>query len=203
MIDISSLMGQCGITTNIHELEGIIKVESSFNQYAIGIVGGKLVRQPTNKHEAVLTAKRLVALGRNFSLGLGQINLHNLSKYNLSIETAFNPCSNLHAASLIYRDCYTRALERYNTSFAKLAALSCYYSGNFKRGFSRDDGFNTSYIERFNKMYGYSNEYVSDKYRSSIVLDKRIVHGERITESFLESIKRDQLQGHIREIRGD
>lgn len=56
----------------------VVRVESSGNPYAIGVVGGRLQRQPKNLAEAVATAKMLEQKGFNFSLGLAQVNRYNL-----------------------------------------------------------------------------------------------------------------------------
>ena len=47
----------------------IVSVESGANPYAIGVVGGRLARQPKTLEEAVATARMLEAKGYNFSLG--------------------------------------------------------------------------------------------------------------------------------------
>jgi type IV secretion system protein VirB1 len=123
----------------------IVRVESGGNPYAIGIVGGHLARQPRNREEAIATALELDRQGYNFSLGLGQVNLHNLAKYNLSYAQAFEPCPNLKAAAGIFNDCYDRAKDAYSNPY--WPAVSCYYSGNFRRGFVPDFK-GTSYVQR-------------------------------------------------------
>ena len=42
-------------------MQHVAQVESSHNPYAIGVVGGRLVRQPRNLAEAVSTAPAVVA----------------------------------------------------------------------------------------------------------------------------------------------
>jgi type IV secretion system protein VirB1 len=107
----------------------VVRVESSYNPYAIGVVGGRLVRQPRNLPEALSTARMLEQRGYNFSLGLAQVNRYNLVKYGLdSYEKAFQPCANLHAGSRILAECYQRSRD-WGKSF------SCYYSGDFKTGY--------------------------------------------------------------------
>ena len=107
----------------------VVRVESSGNPYAIGVVGGRLQRQPKNLAEAVATAKMLEQKGFNFSLGLAQVNRYNLKKYGLhSYEHAFQVCPNVKAGSHILRECYNRAKD-WGKSF------SCYYSGNFVTGY--------------------------------------------------------------------
>ena len=107
----------------------VVRVESSYNPYAIGVVGGRLVRQPRNLPEALSTARMLEQRGYNFSLGLAQVNRYNLVKYGLdSYEKAFQPCANLQAGSRILAECYQRSRD-WGKSF------SCYYSGDFRTGY--------------------------------------------------------------------
>jgi type IV secretion system protein VirB1 len=111
-------------------MQHVVRVESSHNPFAIGVVGGRLVRQPQNISEAVATARMLEDKGYNFSLGLGQVNRYNLVKYGLdSYEKAFKTCPNLQAASRILAECYSRSGGNWGKSF------SCYYSGNFETGY--------------------------------------------------------------------
>lgn len=108
----------------------VVHVESSFNPYAIGVVGGRLVRQPRSLPEALSTVRMLEQRGYNFSLGLAQVNRYNLVKYGLdTYEEAFQPCANLQAGSRILRECYGRSGGDWGKSF------SCYYSGDFKTGY--------------------------------------------------------------------
>jgi type IV secretion system protein VirB1 len=111
-------------------MQHVVRVESSHNPFAIGVVGGRLVRQPQNISEAVATAHMLEEKGYNFSLGLGQVNRYNLVKYGLdTYEKAFKTCPNLQAASRILAECYNRSGGNWGKSF------SCYYSGNFQTGY--------------------------------------------------------------------
>ena len=148
MFDLPAITAQCGAEVYTEAIHRIISVESSFNPYAIGVVGGRLARQPVNKEEAIVTARYLANAGWNFSMGLAQINRYNLSRYALDYETVFEPCSNLRAAASIYQECYDRALKVSDAETARLKAFSCYYSGNFSRGFIADAGGSSSYVQR-------------------------------------------------------
>ena len=100
-------------------MEHVVRVESSFNPYAIGVVGARLERQPRSLEEAVATAARLEREGYNFSLGLAQVNRHNLAPQGLdSYERAFSACENLAAGSRILADCHVRARRNAATSTA-------------------------------------------------------------------------------------
>jgi len=113
----------------------LISVESRANPYAIGVVAGRLDRQPRNLSEAVTTARALEAAGWNYSVGLAQINKANFARHGLSIETAFDQCSNLRAMQSILGECFGRASTRAEPQVALRRAFSCYYSGNFQTGF--------------------------------------------------------------------
>ncbi|WP_082473528.1 MULTISPECIES: lytic transglycosylase domain-containing protein [Xanthomonas] len=136
-------MMACGeMAAPLSVMQHVVHVESSHNPYAIGVVGGRLVRQPKNLGEALSTVQMLQEKGYNFSLGLAQVNRYNLSKYGLqSYEQAFQQCPNLKAGSAILSECYQRSGKDWGK------ALSCYYSGNFVTGFRH------GYVQKvFNSM---------------------------------------------------
>lgn len=147
-VDFAMLAQQCAPSVHPTTLQAIVKTESGFNPYAIGVVGGRLARQPRTQAEAVATARALEAAGWNYSMGLAQVNRANLRVYGLTAETVFDPCANLRAGGAILTDCYSRASAGGRVpQDAVRASLSCYYSGNFTRGFKADSG-GTSYVQR-------------------------------------------------------
>jgi len=149
MPDFHALAQQCAPFVHPVTMAAVARVESAFNPYAIGVVGGRLERQPVNMTEALATARALEAAGYNFSLGIGQVNRHNLSRYRLDYQAAFEPCANLRAASLILKDCYDRARGKGLADDSALqAAFSCYYSGNFSTGFRPDFKGQPSYVQK-------------------------------------------------------
>jgi type IV secretion system protein VirB1 len=112
----------------------LIQVESAGNPFAIGVVGGALVRQPVSLAEALATVAALEAAGWNYSVGLGQINQRNFERFGLSPATAFDPCANLTAMQGILSECFFRASRRAPKQAALRDAFSCYYAGNFVTG---------------------------------------------------------------------
>jgi len=123
-------MGCQDLAVPAEVMQHVVRVESSFNPYAIGVVGGRLVRQPKTLPEALATVRMLEQRGYNFSVGLAQVNRKNLEKYGLeSYEKAFQACPNLQAGSRILAECYSRSNDSWPRSF------SCYYSGDFTTGF--------------------------------------------------------------------
>ncbi|MDT4869557.1 Type IV secretion system protein virB1 [compost metagenome] len=129
----------CAPQVHLTTSQALVSVESAFNQWAIGVVGGALRRQPDNRDEALATANQLLNDGRNFSVGLGQINVGNFQRLGLNTSTAFDPCQNLSAMQSVLTECFDRAvLSQRGTDTRQSAlrkALSCYYSGNFSTGF--------------------------------------------------------------------
>jgi len=148
MFEFFALAQECAPTVAPQTMAALVQVESAYNPYAIGVVGGA-VRQPRNLDDAVRTAEALEAAGKNFSLGIAQVNRHNLARHNLTYRSAFEPCANLSAGAAILQECYERAALRFDdTQTALRASLSCYYSGNFLRGFVPDAPGQKSYVEK-------------------------------------------------------
>lgn len=142
----NQLAAKCAPTVHMSTLQALARTESHFNPYAIGVVGGA-VAQPQTLEDAIATAKRLHKAGKNFSMGLAQINKHNLPRFGLSYETVFNPCQNLQTGAQILGDCFDRAGSA-DAQVALQKALSCYYSGNFRTGFTQDFKGQPSYVKR-------------------------------------------------------
>lgn len=108
----------------------VVHVESSRNPFAIGVVGGRLLRQPRNLGEAVATVRMLEAHGYNYSVGLAQVNRVNFARFGLDTpEAGFDVCNNLAAGATILAECLQRHEGRWGDAF------SCYYSGNARTGY--------------------------------------------------------------------
>ncbi|CNI37239.1 TriA protein [Yersinia thracica] len=146
-----SLALQCASTVHPDTAHDVARIESGFNPYAIGVVGQKGLF-PTNKEDALTHVKRLRAEGKNFSVGLMQINQANFKQYGVDAAVLFTPCVNLSVFEKIITDCYLRGKTM-------LRALSCYYTGNFESGQKKESAFGeTSYIERAG--YSSASRYV-------------------------------------------
>lgn len=141
-----ALAMQCAPDIAPDTLSRIVKTESGFNPWAIGVVGKSLKRQPQNKEEALTTVKQLVKNKSNFSIGLAQINRQYFDIKHA--ELFFSPCTNLKMGANILKDCYARALKNSESEQQALKkSFSCYYSGNYTRGFKKENN-GTSYVER-------------------------------------------------------
>jgi type IV secretion system protein VirB1 len=128
-----TLVAACAPLVHPLTAHALVEVESAFNPYAIGVVGGALDRQPRNRAEAISTARALDARGWNFSVGLAQINVHNFGRLGLDVMSVFDPCTNLHAMQVVLYACFRQAGGSTQASLRR--ALSCYYSGNQQTGF--------------------------------------------------------------------
>lgn len=132
---------QCAPTIHPDTTIDIGHTESGFEPLAIGVVNGKSI-YPKNINDAKEHIRQLKSKGKNYSIGIMQINKSNFSKYGVTIDDMFNPCKNLSVFEKIITDCYIRGgtLKR---------ALSCYYSGNFDTGQRPELAFNnSSYTQR-------------------------------------------------------
>jgi len=136
-MDFVALSQQCAPGVAPQTMAALIKTESRFKPLAIGINGGaRLLRQPASKVEAVATATWLISRGYNIDLGLGQINSTNLARYGLSVDDAFDPCTNLAASAAILTASYKLARSKGHAEQPALyAALSAYNTGSLYRGF--------------------------------------------------------------------
>ncbi|TCW79633.1 lytic transglycosylase [Burkholderia sp. SRS-46] len=133
----AQLARACAPNVDPVTLAALVRTESGFNPYAIGVVGGHLRRQPASLDEARATARELAAHGFDYSVGLAQVNTRNFAKYGLDDATMFEPCRNLQAGGAILTECFARSRNTGRPEQAALrAALSCYYSGNFTTGFA-------------------------------------------------------------------
>ena len=128
----------CASSVNPDILSGLVSVESRFHPYAIG-VGGSNPRSifPSTKSEAIATAKKLIANGERFDVGIAQINIQNFDWLNLTLDDAFDVCTNLTAAETVLREAYDRARAAGESkSDALRITISTYNTGHSTRGVS-------------------------------------------------------------------
>ena len=82
-----SFAQKCAPAISTDTLKALVKTESSFNPYAIGVVNGSIA-QPKTFDEAIKAVEQLEAEGKNYSIGLGQINKHN---FNRRVKSCSDP----------------------------------------------------------------------------------------------------------------
>ncbi|MFM0503137.1 MULTISPECIES: lytic transglycosylase domain-containing protein [Paraburkholderia] len=142
-LDFMTIAQQCAPQIARTTMAALVRTESGFNPYAIGVVHGRLLRQPSNVVEAIATTRALEANGWNFSVGLAQVNRANWIAYGLTEQNAFEPCRNVAVGAAILQRCFASARRaQADTQTALRASLSCYASGNFSTG------YRTGYVQR-------------------------------------------------------
>ena len=128
---------QCAPAVAPETLLSIVQVESGFRPLAIGVNGKPRVNvEVRNAAEAAARAKALIADGRSVDLGLAQINSKNLDWLGLTVEAAFEPCTNLAAAARVLQAGYEPKAELSDEQPALRRALSRYNTGDAQRGFT-------------------------------------------------------------------
>lgn len=143
VFDVSSYVQNCSPPHYADLMRRIVRVESSGNPFAIGVVRARLARQPVNLPQAVATAKSLNAANYNFSIGLAQVNQIHFSRLGWTNQLAdgFNACKNISAGAEVLDSCFTKAYQyesqrekKVRLSSVQRMALSCYYSGDLFLG---------------------------------------------------------------------
>lgn len=159
VVDYNHLLQHCAQGVNPVVMHGIISQESSFNPFAIGVVNGRLKRQPRTYQEGIAAIQALQAKGMNFSVGLAQINKQHFKRFGLNYTNMFNMCENVKAGAAIYKGCLAAANKSFGVgNFSTWAALSCYYSGNFSTGFKRYGNDKMPYVSAVSrKMMTYNS----------------------------------------------
>lgn len=174
-----ALMNQCQNVVDTSVLMSIANLESSRDEFAVGIVGLTSTFKPKDKAEAIQYIKELDKSGANYSVGLMQVNKHNFSQYGLTLDTAFDHCKNIEAGAKIFNECFQRAKVRSpNKSNDDLLndSASCYYSGNFTRGYKKEENRKFTYVEKFQRFQGKDigdeKEAIQPPYREPEIVTK-------------------------------
>jgi type IV secretion system protein VirB1 len=138
LLDLLALAAVCAPSVAPVTMAAVVRAESQGDPYRIGVNRGpRPVRQPGDRDEAIRAARALVSAGWDIDLGLAQINNGNLGWLGLTLDRVFDPCENLHAAAVVLRLCYERALGDHPAGQPALqAALSCYNTNSLTHGFA-------------------------------------------------------------------
>lgn len=110
-------------------MAAIIGTESSGWPWTINVNGlpDGAMRFST-KQAAITAATRYIRMGYKVDMGIAQVDSENLSWLGLSVQQAFNPCSNLKAAQKILIGAYRQAGANGTQSLD--GAFQAYNSGN-------------------------------------------------------------------------
>lgn len=132
---ILALASQCAPTVAPETVLAIIQTESSGEQFALNINGGRQPARQTSAADAAATARRYVAAGYSVDLGLGQINSRNMRWLGLTWENVFDPCTNVAALARVLTTNYNSVKAGRDPQTALRVALSMYNTGSQTRGF--------------------------------------------------------------------
>lgn len=143
MID-TAFYHQCAPTVAPATMEAIVHVESNGNPLALYINGIGTVHVTSVAAGAALV-RQAIAAGYTVDIGLTGLNSRTLEKYRVSIEAAFDRCTNLSIGGAVLTENYLAAIKRYGPGQMALeAALSAYNTGDFWRG--RENGYLAKYF---------------------------------------------------------
>lgn len=141
-------------------IDQIVKVESSYNEFAINVNLFKgqpypSFQQPTDLISAVSIVQDALSKGHSIDIGLMQINTNNLDFLGLSIIETFDPCINVAAGGALLTGFYKRSVAKMGEGQqALLSALSMYNTG------SPIKGFTNGYIDLFLKNARYQTAII-------------------------------------------
>lgn len=128
-----ALAQQCAPGIATEALVPQLRVESQFNELAIGINHGPKV-QASSVEEAAAIATRYIVAGYSVDLGLAQINSHTLARLNMTVAQAFDACTSLRAAETVLSQNYALASQSSNGLEAISRTWSYYNTGSPTRG---------------------------------------------------------------------
>ncbi len=131
---ITMLAQQCAPEIATEAVVPLVVTESGGDDLAININKGPRVRAASIADGAALV-RRYMAAGYTVDVGLAQVNSVNLARLGVSIEQAFDPCTNLRLASSMLRAGYDLAIQHYTGLDAISATYSLYNTGTLTRGF--------------------------------------------------------------------
>lgn len=130
-----ALAQQCAPGIATEALVPQLRVESQFNELAIGINHGPTVKA-VSVDDAISIATRYIRAGYSVDLGLAQINSHNLARLNLTVAQAFDACTSLRAAETVLTENYALASQSVSGIDAISRTWSYYNSGSPTRGYA-------------------------------------------------------------------
>jgi type IV secretion system protein VirB1 len=131
---IIALAYQCAPEIATEAVVPLVMTESGGDDLAINVNKGPRVRAATLAEGAAL-ARRYMAAGYTVDVGLAQINSANFAQLGVTVEQAFEPCTNLHLASAMLQASFGLASRHYSGLDAISATYSLYNTGTLTRGF--------------------------------------------------------------------
>lgn len=131
---IAALAQQCAPEVATEAVVPLVVTESGGDDLSININKGPHVRASTVA-AGVALVRQYMAAGYTVDVGLAQVNSSNFVRLGVTVEQAFDPCTNLRLASAILQEGYGLATRHYSGLDAISATYSLYNTGTLTRGF--------------------------------------------------------------------
>ena len=128
------LAQQCAPEIATEAVVPLVMAESGGDDLSININKGPRVRAASIADGAALV-RRYMAAGYTVDVGLAQVNSANFARLGVTVEQAFDPCTNLQLASSMLRAGYGLAIQHYTGLDAISTTYSLYNTGTLTRGF--------------------------------------------------------------------
>ncbi|MBA3898112.1 MAG: lytic transglycosylase domain-containing protein, partial [Sphingomonadaceae bacterium] len=132
---IMGLASQCAPNVAPQTVAAIVRTESRGNPLAVNVNHARQPKAPLSVADAIATARRYVTAGYSVDLGISQINSRNLPRLGLTLETVFDPCTNIAALGQTLSQNYRAVTAGRDPQTALRVAISLYNTGSTSRGF--------------------------------------------------------------------
>jgi type IV secretion system protein VirB1 len=134
-ISLAHLIATCAAGVNPRTMTALVRVESGGDSLVMHDNTWRTSYSAPDTATAVTWAGQLLALGHSVDLGLSQINSGNLPSLGLTVNTVFDPCTNLQAGATILSADYRAAMARFGPGQIALRhALGAYNTGSLYAG---------------------------------------------------------------------
>ena len=130
---IAALARACAPAIATEAVVPLIVTESGGNPLQINVNRGPRV-QAGSIAEGATIVRRYMAAGYTVDVGLAQINSANFARLGVTVEQAFEPCTNLRLAASVLQASFRRATRYYDGLEAISATYSLYNTGTMTRG---------------------------------------------------------------------
>ena len=131
---ITLLAQRCASEVATEAVVPLVMTESGGDDMVINVNRGPRVHASSIAEGAALV-RRYMAAGYTVDVGLAQVNSANFARLGVTVEQAFDPCTNLAVASTLLQEGYGRAIRHYSGLDAISATYSLYNTGTLTRGF--------------------------------------------------------------------
>ena len=160
MVDLLLVIQQCAPAIDPRLAASLVRQESAFNPYAIGLDGKAVLKeQPRSLPEAVKKAEELQRNNQGFSVGLAQLHVSNVRRFGLTWTQAFEACTNLQYGQIVLQGFHDTALKAgFKGGDAVHAALRGYNSGDISKTVS--NGYANAILQRVHQQPLKANEFL-------------------------------------------